>query len=380
MIVVLLIGMWIFCKFTQISGFFGIFVENMFYHGWLKAFCLNPIIIMNTVSRLAIAFSFLVFSLSLSAAPRHGAVRHNVPLDSIILSDPCILADDATNMYYMTGTGGQLWKSPDLKLWEGPYRVAMTDSASWMGPRPMIWAAELHKYNGKYYYFATFTNQAVSLGQYRGNNLERRACHVLVSDKAEGPYRPVPGSDAEYLPADKLTLDGTLWVDTDGKPYMVYCWEWLQNWDGTIEKIELKPDMSGTVGEGSILFRASASPWSREVVDGKARPNRVTDGPYLHRTATGRLAMIWTSWYDKIYTQGVAYSESGTLDGPWIQEEKPFTPGDFGHGMLFRTFDGQLLMSVHSHKDVNGRYIRVPHLFRIDDSGDKLVLGAPYRP
>lgn len=352
----------------------------MFYHGWLKAFCLNPIIIMNTVSRLAIAFSFLVFSLSLSAAPRHGAVRHNVPLDSIILSDPCILADDATNMYYMTGTGGQLWKSPDLKLWEGPYRVAMTDSASWMGPRPMIWAAELHKYNGKYYYFATFTNQAVSLGQYRGNNLERRACHVLVSDKAEGPYRPVPGSDAEYLPADKLTLDGTLWVDTDGKPYMVYCWEWLQNWDGTIEKIELKPDMSGTVGEGSILFRASASPWSREVVDGKARPNRVTDGPYLHRTATGRLAMIWTSWYDKIYTQGVAYSESGTLDGPWIQEENAFTPGDFGHGMLFRTFDGQLLMSVHSHKDVNGRYIRVPHLFRIDDSGDKLVLGAPYRP
>ena len=108
MIAVLLIGMWIFCKFTQISGFFGIFVENMFYHGWLKAFCLNPIIIMNTVSRLAIAFSFLVFSLSLSAAPRHGAVRHNVPLDSIILSDPCILADEATNMYYMTGTGGQL--------------------------------------------------------------------------------------------------------------------------------------------------------------------------------------------------------------------------------------------------------------------------------
>jgi len=36
MIVVLLIGMWIFCKFTQISGFFGIFVENMFYHGLIK--------------------------------------------------------------------------------------------------------------------------------------------------------------------------------------------------------------------------------------------------------------------------------------------------------------------------------------------------------
>lgn len=35
--------------------------------------------------------------------------RENVPLDSIVLSDPAILADK-TNMYYMTGTGGRLWK------------------------------------------------------------------------------------------------------------------------------------------------------------------------------------------------------------------------------------------------------------------------------
>ncbi len=337
---------------------------------------------MNTATRIlwAIALTLTVIPAVAQPRPNRNRLRHDVPLDSIIMSDPCILADDATNMYYMTGTGGKLWKSHDLKLWEGPYTVAMTDSTSWMGPRPAIWAAELHKYGDKYYYFATFTNHAVSVGSYKGTNLERRACHVLVSDKAEGPYRPAEGADAEYLPADKLTLDGTLWVDTDGKPYMVYCWEWLQNWDGTIEKIELKPDMTGTVGDGQILFRASASPWSHEVVEGKERPNRVTDGPYLHRTATGRLAMIWTSWIDKIYTQGIAYSQSGTLDGPWIQEEKPFTPDDFGHGMLFRTFDGQLLMSVHSHKDVNGRYIRVPHLFHVDDSGDKLVLGEEYRP
>ena len=31
--------------------------------------------------------------------------------------------------------------------------------------------------------------------------------------------------------------------------------------------------------------------------------------------------MIWTSWIYNVYTQGVAYSESGTLDGPWIQEK-----------------------------------------------------------
>ena len=185
--------------------------------------------------------------------------------------------------------------------------------------------------------------------------------------------------DKTYLPAEKPTLDGTLWVDTDGKPYMVYCYEWLQTWDGTIEKIELKPDLSGSVGEGQLLFRASDSRWSREVIDGDTVASKVTDGPYLFRTQTGRLGMIWTSWIYDVYTQGVAYSESGTLDGPWVQEEQPITPPNFGHGMLFRTFDGQLLMSVHSHKDINGHYHRVPHLFKVDDSGDKIVVKEEYR-
>lgn len=90
--------------------------------------------------------------------------------------------------------------------------------------------------------------------------------------------------------------------------------------------------------------------------------------------------MIWTSWVYDVYTQGVAYSKSGTLDGPWVQEKEPVTPSNYGHGMLFRTLDGKLLMSIHSHKNIYGRYLRVPHLFEMDLSGDKLVVGKPYIP
>ena len=61
--------------------------------------------------------------------------------------------------------------------------------------------------------------------------------------------------------------------DNDGKPYMIYCHEWLQNWNGTMEKIELKPDLSGSIGKGKILFRASDSPWSREKMGDKVLPN-----------------------------------------------------------------------------------------------------------
>lgn len=279
----------------------------------------------------------------------------------------------------MTGTGGLLWKSKDLKRWEGPHQVARPDPASWMGPKPMIWAAEIHAYKGKYYYFATFTNQAVVIDTFQGNAIERRACHVLVSDRPAGPY--VPMRDATYLPADKPTLDGTFWVDADKKPYMVYCYEWLQNGNGTIEKIELKPDLSGTLGSETLLFRASDSPWSREKdKNGRDRPNKVTDGPYLFKTQTGRLGMIWTSWVHEVYTQGVAYSTSGTLDGPWVQEQKPITPPNYGHAMLFRTLNGKLVMALHSHKEVKGRYHRVPRLFEADVSGNKLVVGKPYLP
>jgi len=323
-------------------------------------------------------YFLLIFPIALFAQ-RPNVVRKNVPMDSIQLSDPFILADAKTAMYYMTGTGGMMWKSKDMKLWDGPFQVTKTDPQSWMGPRPAIWAAELHEYKGKYYYFATFTNHDIKIDTVKGNVIERRASHVLISDNPDGPY--VPMKDPMYLPANRPTLDGTFWIDKDGKPYLIYCGEWLQNWNGTVEKIELKPDLSGTIGVGKVLFRASDSPWSREKdANGKDKPNKVTDGPYVFRTKTGKLGMIWTSWVYDVYTQGVAYSTSGTLDGPWVQEKDPITPPNFGHGMIFTSLDGKLLMALHSHQNINGRYKRIPHLFELDDSGDKLVVRGPYKP
>jgi beta-xylosidase len=138
---------------------------------------------------------FLLILLTINLIPvfsqnREPVIKKDVPLDSIRLSDPFILPVKETSMYYMTGTGGMLWKSKDLKKWTGPYKVVQTDPDSWMGKNPMIWAAELHHYKGKYYYFATFTNREVKIDTVRGNVIERRASHILVSDKPEGHERP----------------------------------------------------------------------------------------------------------------------------------------------------------------------------------------------
>lgn len=302
--------------------------------------------------------------------------REGVPTDSIILSDPFILADSATHTYYMTGTGGLLWTSKNLQTWDGPRSVVEIDTTSWMGPHPQIWAAELHHYHGKYYYFATFTNNAITIDSVAGRRIPRRACHILVSDKPDGPYRSM--SSPVYLSPHMPTLDATFFEDTDGHPYMVYCHEWLQNLDGTVERIRLTDDLSGTLFTSRTLFRASDSPWSRN--DEGTGPNVVTDGPFLFRTQTGRLGMLWTSWVGKDYTQGVAYSRSGTIEGPWEQEPIPITPPNFGHGMLFHDWRGRLLCVLHSHQVIEGRTVRRPHFFLMDDEGDYLTTLANFIP
>lgn len=341
----------------------------------------------------SIAFVALLFiPLSVSAQQRRvPTFKTGIPTDSIILSDPFILADTASQTYYMTGTGGLMWTSKDLRTWDGPRWVLELDTASWMGPRPQIWAAEIHQYNGKYYFFSTFTNNNITIDSTSYGRVPRRATHILVADKPDGPYRMQ--GDNVILSAHEATLDGTLWVDTDNHPYMVYCHEWIQTGDGTMEKIRLKDDLSGSIYNSFLMFRASDAPWSTDSnvnpqtvaptrhqrPDG-TWPNVVTDGPWVFRTQTGRLGLIWTSWRDSIYTTGVAYSRTGTLDGPWEHEQEPLLPPNYGHGMMFHDWKGRLLMSVHSHSNVNGHFVRHPHFFLMDDEGATLRTLAHFNP
>ena len=286
------------------------------------------------------------------------------------LSDPFIMADARSQQYYMTGTGGGLWKSSDLEVWTYLGFPLQFNEAAWMGASPQVWASEIHCIDGKYYNFSTLTNGNITIDS---DGHPRRAVHIMSSTLPEGKYTLISGGDATYVPAEKTTLDASYFEDTDGKRYLIYCHEWIQNGNGTIEYIELKPDMKGTVGEGVVMTRAHDATWNT---------SPVTDGPYLFRTQTGRLGMIWTSWHGGRYVQGVAYSSTGLLAGPWKHEPLPITPDNYGHGMLFHTFDGQLLMSIHSHRTIDeSRQIweRHPALFVMDDSGDRLRTVMEYK-
>jgi hypothetical protein len=75
----------------------------------------------------------------------------------------------------------------------------------------------------------------------------------------------------------------------------------------------------------------------------------VTDGPFLWRTIDGGLLLLWSSFGDDgAYRIGAARSESGTVHGPWKQQDKPLYAADGGHGMVFRAFDGRLYLAIHT--------------------------------
>jgi hypothetical protein len=325
----------------------------------------------------------LPFALIVLASPllASSAAAGSVHRSEVRVRDPFVLADPETKTYYIynsTDWGSEaeqkrkavvVYRSKDLEHWEAPTPVFEVPEGHWA--RETIWAPEVHRYRGRYYLFVTLTSKdTLTTPPGRPQNV-KRGTEILVADRPDGPFKSLaPGPQT---PGDWMALDGTLWVE-DGVPYMIFCHEWIQITDGSMDLVRMKDDLSAPAGEPIKLFHASEAPWVRcrgdlgELFQGKRHHAYITDGPWLHRTKTGKLIMLWSSYGPEKYATGFAVSQSGKVAGPWIQEPEPLYVGDGGHPMLFQTFDGRLVMAIHQP---NRRVERV-RFFEMEDTGDAL--------
>ncbi len=287
-------------------------------------------------------------------------------LKDIRIRDPFILPLQDKGRYYLYGTtelpgsvpsaGFNVYYSDDLKNWDGPVSIFAPHSGFWSDRD--YWAPEVYLYNGKFYMFASFKAEG-----------KCRATHVLVTDNPLGQF--VPCGENPVTPLHWECLDGTLYIDDDGEPWMIFCHEWLQVGDGEICAVRLSRELDTTIGNPILLFTASQAAWSEKLPD-KADNCYITDGPWLHKSESGELLMLWSSFStDKNYSLGIARSQSGSITGPWTHDTKPLYSGDGGHAMIFKTFNGELMLSLHAPNCFPDEHAILLH---ITDTDGKLVI------
>ncbi len=328
---------------------------------------------------ILLAVLFSICETALPQAASTAAEPKTLHLADFHIRDPWILADKATRTYYLYATndakvtgvdraGVMAYRSRDLRTWDSPVVVFSVPDDTWVNPKEIAWAPEVHAYRGKFYLFVTLHNSQKILAAQpavrRTNTM--RGTTIAVSDSPDGPFTLVK-TDGPIPPADFMTLDGTLYLDPAGKPWMVYAHEWQQKIDGTMETVPLAADLTRAVGPPIFLFKGSDAPWLDSYLKADTRElSYVTDGPELYRTRDGHLLMLWSSFGPGGYIETVARSKTGDLTGPWAQLP-PLLEVDGGHGMLFHCFDGQLMLVLH--RTNTDPYAKI---YEMKDEGDRL--------
>ena len=302
----------------------------------------------------------LVCTLLPTAFAAEDTMKYTLTSADFQIRDPFVLVHDG--LYYMYGTcataqkGYGCFTSPDLVHWAGPFNV-FTAADDFDGVKD-FWAPECHVYGGQFYLFATYYSRTTG----------HRGVSIFRADDPLGPFEEI--TDGHATPPDRDCIDGTLYVDDDGQPYMVYVEEWTSTDDnvGRMAVASLSDDLTRFTSTPQELFRADDPKW---------KPRHVTDGPFLYKSRTGKLLMLWSNMSAEGYC--VALASSKAVTGKWRQHfARLYTKDerhiyDGGHGMLFTDLDGQLTLCIHAPNDGSVAAEQV-QFFPVRDLGYTLVI------
>lgn len=273
------------------------------------------------------------------------------------LRDPCVLRTESR--YFMFGTGWKCYYSSTQDL--GGYWLKLSNVVE--VPEDSAgdhWAPEVYEYGDAYYMFTT----------YKSKTTGHRGCAIFRADRPQGPY--TLHSDGHVTPKDWDAIDGSLYVDKDGQPWMVFVHEWTSTDDGVgrMACAKLSDDLTAFISEPVELFRADDAPWAAW---------DITDGCWVYRCQDDSLIMLWSNWDSAGYCVGMAKSPSGEVTGPWYQQEERLYSkelvGDYdgGHGMIFQDYDGNLWLALHSPNDVAAGRSETPLFIPIREENNTLV-------
>ncbi len=284
------------------------------------------------------------------------------------LRDPFVLTANGT--YYMYGTGYKCYKNTSGSL-AGEWTAVSGFVTMPTEATADYWAPEVHLYNGYYYMFATYYSSVTS----------HRGTAIFRSSSPEGPFVQV--SDGPVTPDDWDSIDGTLYIDPKGQPWIVFVHEWTSTSDGIGRMCvaKLSEDLTEMISTPVEIFRADEPGWGAQ---------QITDGCFVYTTSSGELVMLWSNKRDGVsdasapldtsnYCVAIAHSESGDITGPWTHDAEPIFPTattgeyDGGHAMVFRDLSGKMYMAFHSPNTNTTERKSLPVFRAVEEVGNSLV-------
>lgn len=290
----------------------------------------------------------------------------NVTTDNIRVRDPFIMPYGDKYYLYQTKTeheckGVVCYVSEDLKKWSDGYFV-FTPPKDFHGINNFFWAPEVHYFKGNFYLFTSVFS----------SKYNHRTIAVYRADNPLGPFVDI--TDGAISPTDWDAIDGTLYLDKQGNPWLVFVHEWtsMPNGNGSMVAARLADDFTHLISKPIHLFYAKDASWATK---------GVTDGPFLYRTQNDSLMMIWSNFSEKGYVVSRMRSTNGEIDGEWVQDEILYQKDkcekfvhDGGHAMIFERHDGKFMLSLHSPETrKDGEYEHLL-LLEIEETEDNIKI------
>lgn len=270
----------------------------------------------------------------------------SISKSTVLLGDPFIILHQ--NTYYAYGTksddGIEVYTSDDLKTWKLSKNLALNKKDSW-GDR-WFWAPEVYFVNEKFYMYYS---------------ADEHIC-VATSDSPLGPF--IQNEKKPMLPNEK-SIDNSLFIDSDGKPYLYFVRFndgnniWVAELDENL--LNLKEE---TLKKSIHVSQSWEEVWPR-----------VNEGAYVMKHKDFYYLTYSANSYESPF-YGIGFATAKSPLGPWTKYnknpilQKPKNLQGVGHSAMFTDKSGTLRIVFHAHRDSNNIHPRGMYISNVTFTKD----------
>lgn len=237
------------------------------------------------------------------------------------IGDPFVLKTGSTYYMYATSdasTGFKVWKSSNLADWEEKGLAFDSSRQPKQWATGDFWAPEVIRYHGEYVMVYSARNKDGHL-----------QISIAKSKHPEGPFKDF---STQIIKQKGSYIDGDIFVDSDGTPYLYYVRDCSENiMDGRhISQIfvqKMTEDLSAVTGEPKLLLQPDQD-W-----EGLGGDYQWNEGPFMLKHG-GKYYLMYSANFYASHDYAIGYAVSDSPAGPFKKaKENPILSKDLKHGI-----------------------------------------------